>query len=122
MHWKSNVQTSTDAQWLVWECDGMPRWVVVLDGWLGSTCQIHQASLKTTAPPRSMIRAVFKHGFRVMKRTHIFGVVNSKDESVVRLDKWLGFREIYRVPGAHIRGGDIVLLEMTPADCRWLET
>jgi hypothetical protein len=48
-------------------------------------------------------------------------VVNSFNKKAMKIDLWLGFEEILRVYGAHDEGGDIVLLQMTPAKCRWLK-
>jgi hypothetical protein len=35
-------------------------------------------------------------------------------------DKKLGFTEVVRLEGMHDDGGDLVVLEMNKADCRWI--
>jgi RimJ/RimL family protein N-acetyltransferase len=99
----------------------MPKWVVGFDDWMGSTCQLYMASELGYLLPTKLIKATFHHGFNVLKRTHIFGVVNSLNSRAMRLDTWLGFTEVLRVAGAHEGGGDIVVFQMTPETCRWLE-
>lgn len=116
-----DMSVTADAHWLIWSTQGMPQWVIAYDDWMGTTCQLYMASLHTSPPPRSLIKAVFQHGFCLLKRTHIFAFVNSNNTSAMRVDLWLGFREVYRAAGAHEGGGDLVVFEMTPADCRWLE-
>lgn len=115
------LSVTADAHWLIWATEGVPQWVIAYDAWMGSTCQLYMAARRTSAPPRSLIRATFQHGFSVLKRTHIFAFVDSNDTSVMRLDLWLGFKEIYRVPAVFDAGGDLVALQMMPGDCRWLE-
>jgi hypothetical protein len=116
-----NMQMTEGAQWLIWTISGVPQWVIAFDVWVGHTCQVHMvARRRGSPPPRQLIRATFRHAFNVLKRTHLFAMVQSKDKHVLRLDKWYGFREVYRAVGAG-SPGDIVLLEMTPADCRWLK-
>lgn len=115
------IGVSEYAQFLVWERDGMPKWVVAFDDWVGSTCQLYMAAPAGYAPPRSMIRTVFNHAFNVLKRTHVFGIVNSLNTRAMRLDQWLGFVQILRVQGCHTGGGDLVVFQMTPATCRWIK-
>lgn len=117
---KGRTVLSGVADWLTWAPGGMPVWIVAFDDWIGTTCQIHMASVGGIPPPRSLIRATFQHGFKTLKRTHIFGLVNSHNSRAVRLNIWLGFTEILRIPKAHEGGGDIMVLQMTPADCRWI--
>lgn len=117
---RGGVWVSEHAQFLVWEREGMPKWVIAFDDWIGSTCQLYMASAGGCYPPLKMIKTVFQHAFEVLRRTHVFGIVNSRNERAMRIDLWMGFKEILRVPGAHTDGGDIVVLQMTPADCRWI--
>lgn len=117
---RGHIEVTASASWLVWEREGMPQWVVAFDSWVGTTCQMHMASQGAMFWPRSLMRVVFQHGFVALKRTHLFGLVNSNNPAAMRIDTWLGFREVYRVPKVHDDGGDLVIFEMTPADCRWL--
>jgi hypothetical protein len=36
------------------------------------------------------------------------------------MDLHLGFRELYRLPGMHDDGADLVLLGMTKSECRYI--
>ncbi len=71
-------------------------------------------------PPRSLIRAVFRYAFENLKCKVLFGIVEESNEAALRLDRWLGFREVYRVAGCANDGGDLILLEMRREKCRWL--
>lgn len=120
MEVKGGIVLSEYAQFIVWEREGTPKWIVAYDDWLGTTCQLHMTSETGYLAPAKLIKAVFHHAFVVLKRTHVLGVVNSLNTRAMRFDQWLGFKEVYRIPGAHLGGGDIVLFQMTPAECRWL--
>lgn len=118
---RGGMWLSEHAQFLTWSRDGAPKWVVGFDDWIGSTCQLYMASVENgTFPPLGMVKAVFRHAFEVLRRSHVFGIVNGDNKRAMRFDEWLGFKEILRIPGAHQGGGDIVVFQMTPATCRWI--
>jgi hypothetical protein len=118
---KGGMWVSDHAQFLVWEQEGMPKWVVACDDWIGTTCQLYMACERGYYAPKDLTRMVFAHCFGAMKRSHVFGIVNSLNVRAMRLDLWLGFEEILRVPKAHNGGGDLVVLQMTPETCRWIQ-
>ena len=51
----------------------------------------------------------------------MLGVVNSKNESAMRFNKHLGFKELSRLPEIHDDGGDLVLFKMDKSECKWLK-
>ena len=105
---------------LFWLVSGAPAWVVAFDDWLGKTCQLHVATNRPRIVPRSFARSVFHYAFRVQKREMLFAMVNSQNLPALRLDRWLGFRDLITIPKMHDSGGDIVVLQMPLAECRWL--
>ena len=116
------VTPTQDMQCVGWVSEGKLVIVVGLQGFLGKVCQIHLAF----APgwhysPRSMLREVFRHAFITAGREMLVGIVNSKNEKALRMDAHLGFRELYRLPGMHDDGGDLVLIGMTKDNCRYLD-
>lgn len=115
------VFVSQDAHLLYWVLDGKTTWVVGFDGWVGDTCQLHVASSGTRLVPRLFVRCVFQYAFGVLRRKAIFGIVNSHNKPAMRLDKWLGFQESIRYCGVGGEDGDLVVMTMYPAQCRWLK-
>lgn len=118
----AGVQRSADQIFIGWVSEGQLVIVVAFNGFVGSVAQIHFAF----APgwhfsPRQMLVEVFRYAFVTAKREMLLGLVNSKNAKALRMDTHLGFKELYRLPGMHDEGGDMVLLGMTKAECRYLE-
>jgi hypothetical protein len=43
------------------------------------------------------------------------------DEKAMRMDLHLGYHEIFRLPGMHEDGGDLIVLAMKKTECRYLD-
>lgn len=118
----AGVAPSTDLRVIGWEEGGVLKMVVGMDGFLGNVCQMHVAM----APgyrftPRALLRYVFDYAFRKTKRAKVLGIVNSFNEHAMRYDAHLGFKEIFRLPGAHEEGGDLVVMSLGVEECVYLE-
>ena len=61
------------------------------------------------------------YAFNYAELELLIGLVNGNDEHVLRFDQWLGFKEFQRFPKMHKHDGDLVMLAMHKADCRWLK-
>jgi RimJ/RimL family protein N-acetyltransferase len=119
---RAGVQPSADLRMIGWIQDKKLCIVVGFNGFIGSVCQIHTAF----APgfhfaPRAMLRAVFEFAFKDAKCKKLLGVVNSNNAKAMKFDTHLGFTEEHRLPGMHDDGGDLVILSMTPEQCRYLQ-
>ena len=116
------IMPTPDTQCIGWVSDDKLVIVVGLNGFLGSVAQIHLAMAEGWHfSPREMLREVFRYAFITAKREMLLGLVNSKNEKALRMDAHLGFREIFRLPGMHDDGGDIVVLAMKKSECRYLD-
>jgi hypothetical protein len=112
------------ARYICWkDSPGRMSWCVAFESWLGKSARIHMARHPLSHPyvPRKLIKEVFSYAFNFAQLEVLLGVVSSKDWHVLRLDRWLGFKEVARLPGVHEDGGDIVLLTLWKSDCRFLE-
>lgn len=119
----AQVQPSPDMKCLGWVTDDTNKLVIVvgLHGFMGGVAQIHLAfEPGWHFSPREMLRAVFDYAFNQTGREMLIGVVNSKNDSAMKMDLHLGFKELYRLPGMHDDGGDIVLLGMKKSECRYI--
>lgn len=113
----ANILLSPTAHIVMWVSEGVPTWVVAYDDWLGWTCMMYVASV-TRFPPRAFRWAVFNYAFNIIDRKIVFGMVKSNNTKALRLDLFLGFKEVYRAPGCAEGGHDIILLEMKADDWR----
>lgn len=117
----AGVYPGNDLQVIGWVSEHKLVMVVGFNGFIGKLAQIHAAY----APgwhftPRAMLREVFHHAFNTAQLEMLLGVVNSKNVRAMKFDLRLGFRELHRLPGMHDDGGDLVLLGMKKAECRYL--
>lgn len=93
---------------------------VVYDHYNGASVCMHVASDGSRSwLNRAYLKYCFEYPFNHMKVRKIIGEVPSNNEDALRFDKHLGFREEARIADA-APGGDIILLTMTRAQCRWL--
>jgi RimJ/RimL family protein N-acetyltransferase len=117
----AGVLPNADARCIGWVSDHKLVMAVTFQAFLGKTAQIHVAMVPGWHfTPRAMLREVFHYAFDTAKLEMLLGVVNSKNVRAMRWDMHLGFRELHRLPGMHDDGGDIVLLGMKKAECRYL--
>ena len=117
----AGVHPSADLRVMGWVSEGKLVIAVGLNGFLGKLAQIHIAFERNWHfSPRAMLEEVFRYAFIEMGREMLLGVVNSNNTKAMRWDQHLGFRELYRLPGMHDDGGDVVLLAMKKDECRYL--
>lgn len=112
---RGHMGVSPAAHILTWLSGEKPTWVVAFDDWMGATCMVYMASSVTFAP-RALRWGVFNYAFNVIKRKRIFALVNSANTKALRLDLFLGFKEIHRAVECAEDGADIVFLEMIAED------
>lgn len=121
----AGVQKSTDLKVMGWvDPENLDEVLMVVgfNSFIGKTCQIHVAMLNGFhSTPREVLRVAFSHAFDEFKVEKLIGIVNSKNERAMNYDFRLGFKEMFRMPGMHDHGGDIVMLVMTRGDCRYLQ-
>lgn len=121
LRFSTGTVPSGDMQFFIWTRDSLPLMVVCFNAFIGKTCQMHVATkpgYKFT--PRAMLDAVFKYAFIERGCERILAVVNSRNEPAMRYDQHVGFYEMMRMGGMHDDGGDMVLLAMDKAECKYL--
>lgn len=116
---KHQMPTPPDAHYLGQVLNGEIRAVVVYCGFYGKSCMIHVGSEGQHWATKDFLKKVFEYPFNTLKLKVIIGTVAGSNEKALKLDRHLGFREVAVIPDAH-DDGDLVILEMRPADCRFL--
>lgn len=82
--------------------------------------QIHVASFKANWINRQLLWLTFDYPFNVCRVEKLLGLVPSANQKALDLDRHLGFKEETRVKDV-FPDGDMVVLGMYRADCRFLK-
>ena len=116
------VQPCGDLQALFWVDEkNKIEWVIGYTAFIGKTCQMHMVNLKGGYTPKGLLFGAFDYPFNYMGVEKAIGVLNSLNTKAVEYDKKLGFAEVLRLEGMHDDGGDLIVMEMNKADCRWIK-
>lgn len=99
---------------------GRVRGMIGYDYWTETSVQMHVV-LERPSVALTLLRPAFDFAFNHCGKRLAIGLVSSENESALRFDKGIGFRETYRVRDAVRMGVDMVLLEMRRDECRWLK-
>ena len=123
LHREAGVRATQDLQAIFWVNKSTHQidWVVGYDGFVGKLCQMHVVKCGDKPTPRKMLWVAFDYPFNQAGMKSVLGVVNSKNESAMRFNKHLGFKELSRLPEIHDDGGDLVLFKMDKSECKWLK-
>jgi hypothetical protein len=116
------VQPCGDLQALFWvDEENKIEWVVGYTAFIGKTCQMHVVNLTEAYTPKQVLFGAFDFPFNHLGVEKTIAIVNSLNTRAMNYDKKLGFTEVVRLEGMHDDGGDLVVLEMNKADCRWIK-
>jgi hypothetical protein len=116
------VQPCGDLQALFWvDEENKIEWVIGYTAFIGKTCQMHMVNLKGGYTPKGLLFGAFDYPFNYLGVEKAIGILNSINTKAVEYDKKLGFTEVVRLEGMHDDGGDLIVMEMNKADCRWIK-
>ena len=116
------VQPCGDLEALFWvDEENKIEWVIGYTAFIGKTCQMHMVNLKGGYTPKGLLFGAFDFPFNYLGVEKAIGILNSLNTRAVEYDKKLGFTEVVRLEGMHDDGGDLVVMEMNKADCRWIK-
>jgi RimJ/RimL family protein N-acetyltransferase len=114
------IPLSEDFRALGLVIGGCLKAVVAYNGYTGRTCFMHSAIDDPAVINRTFVRAVFAYPFVQCKLTHVLALVDSANERALDIDTRLGFREVNRFEGAGLEGKDLILLQLTRNECKWI--
>lgn len=92
---------------------------VMFDAYLKRSIQMHVASFMPNWLTRDFLWVIFDYPFNQLGVDVIYGPVDSTNKHAIDFDKKIGFKEETRLKNA-TPGGDLIILSMYRADCRWL--
>lgn len=93
---------------------------VIYDDFTGGCVFMHQAGFDKRWLTGNMMWIVFDYPFTQLKVNKVAGVVNSNNKELLDFNRRLGFKEEARIKNAYL-DGDMLVLTMERADCRWLK-
>lgn len=122
LHW------SQDFRGVLWAPEEFRNEIASMDhvavavgynAFIGRTCCMHTVIQRPDLVSGRIVREAFEFPFEVVGLEAVLALVDSDNEAALSFDTKLGFREIARVPNGGT-DGDLVILQMLRADCRWL--
>ena len=98
---------------------GVPVAVCLADGWTHNSCTVHHAIQKPMAL-RGLFREFANYVFHFGDKKMMIGIVESNHKEALRLNKHIGFKEIYRIENCYADGVDQIIMQLMKEDCRFL--
>lgn len=92
---------------------------VAYNSFVGKTCCMHTVVQRPDLLNRRMIVDAFRYPFVVCGCEAVLALVDSTNAAAMNFDRRLGFTDIARIPNGGAEG-DLVVLQMLRANCRWL--
>jgi RimJ/RimL family protein N-acetyltransferase len=93
---------------------------VVFESFTGTAANIHVAGVGKYWMNRALLFATFDYAFRQLGLKRLTGLVEAANEHALAFDLHLGFEIEARMVDA-VPSGDVIILRMTPDNCRFLE-
>lgn len=92
---------------------------IVYNGFTGASIQMHMAGFRKNWCNTDMLWVGFHYPFEQLGVKKLFGQVPLKNKLALKIDLKLGFRQEAIIKDVYPEG-DMILLSMYKADCRWL--
>ena len=92
----------------------------VADTFSYTGCQVHMLIKNPLILRHKWLEAVFGYIFETCNRHVIVGLVPGDNKKAIKLNKHVGYKEVYRIKGGFNVGVDYVIMEMRREDCRWI--
>lgn len=94
--------------------------VIGYNGMVGRVCMMHSAIDDPSVVDRTFLRAIFSYPFEQLGMTDVLATVDESNSRAREIDERLGFKEMNRLEGSAMDGGDLLILRMRRSECRWL--
>jgi hypothetical protein len=100
--------------------DGKTVGGVVFTGYLGSSLMMHSAGSKDNWVTRDFLWMIFHYAFAQLNCRKAMGLVKSTNHVALRVNKHLGWTVAAVIDDVYPDGSDLVIMEMTRDQCRYL--
>ena len=86
---------------------------VIFDNFTHKTVQAHQIVVRPIALRHGFFDMCMEFAFLRMNKDRIYGVVAENNHKALRLNRRMGFEEVYRIPEGFLDGVDYIVMELT---------
>lgn len=93
---------------------------VIYDGFTRGCIFMHQAGFSKRWLGGNLLWMAFDYPFNQLGVNKVAGTINSHNQELLDFNRKLGFKEEARIRNAY-PDGDMLVLTMERADCRWLK-
>jgi hypothetical protein len=97
-----------------------PVAVCIMDNWTHTAVQVHFAVMRPMVLRHGFLEEIAYYVYDFCGRDLMIGLVPASNEKALKLDKHIGFEEVYRVKDGYDVDVDYVILELRKENCRWL--
>lgn len=101
------------------DSSGKPCGVCLADGWTHTACNAHLAIQKPMCL-RKLFHEFAHYVFITCDKQMMIGIVEDTHARALRIDKNIGFKQLYRLKDGYAAGVDQIILQLKKADCRFL--
>lgn len=92
----------------------------VADTFSHTTCQVHMVIKNPMVLRHGWLEEIFNYVFVTCNRLAIVGMVPGDNDKALKLNKHVGYEEVYRIKEGFNVGVDYVIMEMRREQCRWI--
>jgi hypothetical protein len=96
-----------------------PCGVCLADGWTHTACNAHLA-VQNPMCLRKLFGEFAQYVFITCDKQMMIGIVEETHVRALKLDKNIGFKEIYRLKDGYAPDVDQIIMRLNKADCRFL--
>lgn len=102
------------------DANGRTGGMVGYDLWTPNSVQMH-VCIEDPLAFWAIVRPAFSYPFEEAKLGLVIGVTPGDNAHALAFNKRIGFRETHRIVNGWSPGVDVVIQEMTRAECRWIK-
>jgi len=93
----------------------------VLDSWTGNSCMLHIFIGNPFVLKHGFQEELFDYVFNTCGCGIILGTTPADNAKALKLNKHIGFTEIFRIPDGYAVGVDFVVTMLRKEDCKWIK-
>lgn len=93
---------------------------VIYTNFTGRSVQMHMAGFEPGWPTPKFMWCIYSFPFDQLKVERVIGTVPSTNRRALKIDYQMGFQYVTKVPDV-VPGGDMIVLSMSRAECKYLK-
>lgn len=109
-----------DTKGIIAERDGEIIAACVMDSWTWTSVQVHMAIDQPTVLRHGFLEEIAEYVFDTCDKKVMIGLVPGHIEAALKLNKHIGFTEIFRIEDGFNEGIPYVVMQLRKEHCRWL--